>query len=91
MKSNFLSIRKSNPDITEWMKNKGMAGNYSMLEQYYEQKNELIRIEDELHKHQKMNRNISFADLDFLLKKLGNPMSKKMIKVCSKTLNFLNL
>ena len=33
-----FSCWQSNPDIKAWMKEKGMAGNYSMLEQYYEQK-----------------------------------------------------
>lgn len=29
---------ESNPNITAWMKAHGIAGNYALLEQYYEQK-----------------------------------------------------
>jgi len=33
-----FSCWKSNPNITAWMATHGMAGNYSLLEQYYEQR-----------------------------------------------------
>jgi len=34
----YLGCWKSNPQITQWMKDHGMGKNYSLLEQYYEQK-----------------------------------------------------